>query len=301
MNKNIIKKLFCENNSILYNSYNFNSFDFKNTKSDFSKFKKQKHLLSFQKKGIYSKFKGYYDDIKLNINEKKDTNEWIKLQDPIYFENKKYLILQSEPSYKRSVLLLKNYIIRPILIMTGTCSLWLFYNKRILSTIFCSLIYLFFSRLNKGLNMNNKKVIDKIYLLENGTEIQVETFDKDFKTDIKNVRKLELEEGLYLSNNLDAVNKTYVPISINRTLYLIPKNSINYNKEILNAISNGKYIKLDECIKDENSIDIDYFDYSFSKDKDTNDFNINNDLKNDTIIDIDTDVNENSKKDKSKI
>ena len=120
----------------------------------------------------------------------------------------------------------------------------------------CALSYLFFSRMNFGINQNNSKMIDKLYLMENGSEVEVHTFEKVFTVDIKNIRKLEIEEGLFLAKNINTMQKNYIPISINQQLYLIPKICKNNNKDILNAISNGKYIKIDEKLKEEESIDV---------------------------------------------
>ena len=212
------------------------------------------NLFTIQKKGIFNKLKGYYKDDKIPPNVNRKTN-WVELENPISFENKRYLIIETEPTYKKSILLLKNRILDPLSLITGTASLWFLYNKRIFSTIFFSLLFLLFSKLSGGIKINNKKVIDKIYLLENGTEVEIETLDIKFITDIKNVRKLEIEEGINLKKNFDNVYHNYVPINIQEQLYLIPKSSITKNREILNAISNGRYIKLDDTVEIEESIE----------------------------------------------
>jgi len=96
-----------------------------------------------------------------------------------------------------------------------------------------------------------------MYLLENGKECEIHTLHKSFVTDIKNIRRLQLEEGLYVARNIQNMRKNYIPLSIDTNLYLIPLISLINNQEIVSAISNGKYIKVDGYINRENTIDID--------------------------------------------
>lgn len=214
----------------------------------------QKNLLSIQKKGAFNKSKGIYENLKDTIKNKKE--DWVELEEPLYFKDQKYLIIEVEPSYRNSIVYMEKYLLFPGKIIFGSLSVYFLYCKRYFSFIFSFFTYLLFTRMNRGIKVNNKKMIDKIYLMENGTEVMVNTFDDTFITDIKNIRKLEVEEGLYLTTNLNTIHKNYVPISINQKLYIIPKRSITLNKEILNAISQGKYIKFDESVNSEESIDI---------------------------------------------
>ena len=93
-------------------------------------------------------------------------------------------------------------------------------------------------------------------LLDNGRECEIKTLERSFVTDIKNIRRLQVEEGLYLAKNIQNMRKNYIPLSIDTRLYLIPLVSTVQNPEILSAISNGKYIKTEGRIVKEKSIDI---------------------------------------------
>lgn len=285
---------FDNKKNIVINKFNKNYFhtNFTNNLGKLSKkdsIPKIISLFKIQKKNSFSKFKNYYDNLKMKMEEKED--EWITLNEPIYFKNKKFLVIETQETYRNSVYWLKNYILMPGLIISCSLSIWLIFHKRIFLFILSSFFYFMISRMNKGIKLNNQKMIDKLYLLESGTEVEVVTFETTFITNIKQIRKLELEEGLYLSKNLDTIHKNYVPISINSQLYLIPKISSTNNGEILSAISNGKYIKIDDKVKAEDSIDIDLSEYNY--DNESKDIN-------QTVIDIDPEPLNEGKKEKLK-
>ena len=122
--------------------------------------------------------------------------------------------------------------------------------------LFYGLVVLYILRLDVGMIRNKNHIIKNINLLDDGKTCEISTMNKSFKTDIKNIRRLQLEEGIYLSKNIQKMHKNYIPMAIDTNLYLIPKISKIHDKDLLSAISNGRYIKFEEVIKKENSIDI---------------------------------------------
>lgn len=183
--------------------------------------------------------------------------EYYVPQDNIVFVNKKYQLMEAGKNFTDSIKLLQKFILYPVITVSSLLFLRAFVRIKIISLLFSGFVSFTSLRMNFGINQNKKHIIIKIFLLENGKECEIHTLENVFTTDIKNIRRLQVEEGLYLASNIQNMVKNYIPLAIDTRLYLIPLVAEIQNQEILSAVSNGKYIRTDEVIDLENSIDID--------------------------------------------
>jgi hypothetical protein len=224
----------------------------------FNSLNKNNSFYFISKKNIWDIIKETFSRPKQEkFQEKKNKKEKYYLPDEqLVFEDKKYLLVESSKSFTDAINFMQNFVLYPIM---AVCSYFFFkalIKFNIISLLFSSFFSYTFFRINFGINTNKKHIIIKMQLLDNGRECEIKTLERSFVTDIKYIRRLQVEEGLYLAKNIKNMRKNYIPLSIDTRLYLIPLVSTVQNQEILSAISNGKYIKTEGQIVIEKSIDI---------------------------------------------
>lgn len=222
------------------------------------KYTNEKKFYYNSKKNIWQRIREIFvkpEHEKLKDIKKKE--EYYIPKDEIVFFDRKYLVIDSNQNFRDAIKFLQKVILYPII---GTCS-YFFFKALLKFNVLYMLLWGFLSftflRINFGINQNKKYIIIRMNLLDSGKECEIHTLERSFISDIKSIRRLELEEGLFLAKNIKDMRKNYIPLSIETRLFLIPLTSIVKNQELLSAISNGKYINTDRKIKDERTIDID--------------------------------------------
>jgi len=224
------------------------------------KIKNKFSLNCFEKKNFFEKLLKYdnqNEKIRLKNTPKED--EYFSTNEQIVFSQNKLLIVYCRTNFTDSIKFLQKFIIYPLITVFTFFFIRSVFRIRIISTLFSGFFCIIFLRMNYGINNNKKHIITKMFLLDNGKECEIHTLENSFVTDIKNIRRLQLEEGFYLAKNINNMKKNYIPLAIDTKLYLIPLISIIQNQEILSAVSTGKYIKVEGGINEENSIDIEEF------------------------------------------
>ncbi len=218
-------------------------------------------LIFIPKKQIFEKFKERF--LKLNQNNLKQIKkeeEYYVPKEEIVFINKKFLLVDASKNFVDAIKFMQKIILYPIMAVCSFFLLRAIFRFNIVSILLSGFFSFTFFRINYGINQNKKHIIIKLFLLDNGKECEIHTLEKMFVTDIKNIRRLQIEEGLYVARNIQNMRKNYIPLAIDTRLFLIPLVSTIENQEILSAVSNGKYIKADDHINVENSIDIENYD-----------------------------------------
>jgi len=194
------------------------------------------------------------DNYKFKHELKKD--EYYTPKENIVFNEKKYLLVDCNKNFSNSIQSFQRFVIYPILGISTIFLIKSIIKLKVISILLSSFFTYTSYRLNIGINQNKRHIINKLYLLDNGKECEIHTLEQSFISKIKNIRRLELEEGLYVAINIKDMKKNYIPLVIETRLYLIPLISTIYDQKILSAISNGKFIKTDERINSEEAIDI---------------------------------------------
>jgi len=212
----------------------------------------------FGKKNMFEKLKEQFNKTDQNkLKEIFKREEYYVPQENIVFVNKKYQIMEAGKNFTDSIKFLQNFLLYPIIALCSFFFLRALIRLKIITSFFSGFLSVSLFRINFGVNQNKKHIITKIFLLENGQECEIHTLEKTFTIDIKNIRRLQVEEGLYLARNIQRMTKNYIPLAIDAKLYLIPLVSVIQNQELLSAISNGKYIRTDGQIEIGDTIDID--------------------------------------------
>ena len=133
------------------------------------------------------------------------------------------------------------------------------YNLHIFKSILWAIPTAFLLRLIRGITDNKKLLITTISLLDDGKKVEIETVSGKYILPIGEMRLPTEEETGTIHRLLPNVNQNYYVVIIGQSNYLIPKEAGNRDREILNAIINGKYIDLtdgDKKIDKEKAIDI---------------------------------------------
>lgn len=237
-------------------------------------------LVYFSKKGFFKLFKkGSYDNTLLKKVEEKE-DEFINISDSIIFQEGKYCVLQTEENFVLAINHLEKVFIKPLIFVSAIGAILGLIRSSFLLTFGSTLFMLFFARMKYGINQNKRHLIIKLELMENGNECLVTTLHQTFKVDNKKIRKLQLEEGMFLSKNIENMRKNYIPLSIDSRLYLIPLISSVNSQNVLAAISDGKYIIFGHQVTLENSIEIN------EENKESQRSNKNHNAKKEKQIDI---------------
>lgn len=214
-----------------------------------------------QRRGVFEKLiEKLLKSTQHKLKQIKKEEEFYVPQEEIVFIDKKYLLVDASKNFTDAIKFMQNFILFPIMTVCSYFFLRAIYRVNFISILLSGFFTVTFFRMNFGINQNKKHIIIKMFLVENGKECEIHTLEKSFVTDIKNIRRLQLEEGLYVARNIQNMRKNYIPLAIDTRLYLIPLVSVIQNQEVLSAVSNGKYIKTDDGINVENSIDIDPYD-----------------------------------------
>lgn len=196
-------------------------------------------------------------EIKSPFSKHNDNSDYFKPEELILFKDKKFLLVEGKNANFQAMNILK-YSCIPFAVYSLYALGYNIFFFKIIKSVLWFLSYKFFKALFEGVSFNLKHLIYKVYLLEDGQTLQLILAKGELITNIKGIRKMNESETKFYFKKMMNIHDQFYPLIINEQLYLIPHNAIIYNKDILSAISNGKYIQLQESqkVKKENTIDI---------------------------------------------
>lgn len=199
-------------------------------------------------------FKGYFERLVLN-HIKKDI-EYVEVTEPVMFENGKLIIFDVDPAAPGTLIRRMFMIIFPLIGLAGYKFCLAIYSFSFLRTIFWSSILMICLKLRSGVKNNIEHIIKEMSVLEDGKTCEITTNSRKFTVDINDIRKLNLEEAMYMINRLDSIKINFIPIVFKDKMYLIPIESRIHHKDFLCNISEGKYLKFSGIIQKNKTIQI---------------------------------------------
>lgn len=216
-----------------------------------------KYILSPESKKFSQKF-NFFENFK-NIFSKQSANKifqtdntssstnqgeekYFSPSDPIVFNGGKYMIIKST-QYNTLIPAIEYGIFIPLQIYSGYKLIKSIFLFRPIRSIFWGIVFYAANRYYTGIQRNKRFLINEISLLDDGKKLEIVTAALKQIVDIRTVRRLKVEEGLYFTQLLPGAHD-FVPLIINNEFYIFNKNSTVYNQELLNSISNGEYINL---------------------------------------------------------
>ena len=104
--------------------------------------------------------------------------------------------------------------------------------------------FLYSSKMLMGVAFNKRFFINDISLYDCGTKIKLKTQSNMIKDiDIKMIRRLNKNENNFYTS-LNVLSNKFYPIVIDDRIFLLRNSIAILNKDVMNAILNGKYIKV---------------------------------------------------------
>lgn len=223
---------------------------FKNTKLNNSK-----NLIKTQSKTFLSKYyKGYFQTLEMEKIEKEV--EYLKINEPIIFENNKFTILDSDPNKIDTLTRNLLTIMYAIIGLTSYKLAFAIYNFKSFGTFFWTTILYYSIRIRLGIIANQEHIIKEINVFKDGKTCEIITLRKTFTADINKIRKINMEEALFMSNKLESIKKSYIPIVIETSVYLVPIRSRIHRKDFLTSVCDGIYLDFKEVVHKDNSIHV---------------------------------------------
>lgn len=213
------------------------------------------NLIKVPNKAFLNKYhKGYFDRLVLN-NIKKEI-EYVEVTEPVMFEKGKLIIFDKNPASEIISVRKMFLIIYPLIAFAGYKMGLAIYSFSFLRTIFWSSILMLSLKLRIGVKNNIEHIIEEMSILEDGKTCEITTHKRKFNVDINNIRKINLEEAMYMVNRLDSIKLNFIPIVIEVKMYLIPLESMIHHKDFLCNICEGKYLKFLKIIQKDKTIQI---------------------------------------------
>jgi len=213
------------------------------------------NLLKIQNKTFLGKYyKGYFQSLVMQNIEREP--EYVEVQEPIIFEKKKFTILDIDPTKPDKITKNFLYVMYPIIGLTGYKLGLALYSFAFFRSLFWTVILFYALRIRLGIISNQEHIICEIRVFENGKTCEISTIKKTFTVDINKIRRISLEEAMYMSKKLESIKISYIPIVIETSIYLVPIRSRIHRKDFLGSISDGKYLKFEEVIHKDNSIHV---------------------------------------------
>jgi len=212
-------------------------------------------LIKTQLRTFLSKFyKGYFQILRLENIEKE--HEYIEVKETIIFEGKKFTVLDLDPEKPNRFTSTLIYFAYGVIGLSGYKLGLALYNFAFFRSFFWIIILFYSLRFRLGIISNQEHIINEIQVLEDGKTCEIITMKKNFKVDINKIRRITMEEALLMAGNLESIKLNYIPIVIETCLYLIPIQSRIHRKDFLGYICEGKYLKFDDIIYNDKTIQI---------------------------------------------
>jgi hypothetical protein len=190
-------------------------------------------------------------------NNTQAQEEFYEPTETLIFKENIYPILQMEESYKKKIKVIE-YLLYVALGLTGYKTITSLLHIRPFRTILWGGAFFISARLFRGILKNKTFIISAINLLNDGKKVQLVLESGTKVVDIKDIRRITNDEARYFQLMMGPGHERYRPLVVDKEIYVIWKESTVYDKEILSAVSSGKYIKIkgENIIKPDDIIDI---------------------------------------------
>ena len=217
------------NNNNLY----INNFNYKN------------NFLNFSQRGYFQKYLlGYFDNP--NIKQINKEEETIIIYEPTTFKRKKFCVLYLNSKIPQ-IISISSFIGLNFIQVFSLYKLLLgLYYFKFIAPIFWGYLSLLIMRINIKVNKNREHIIIKINLLKDGNTCEIVTLRRKFKIDLNLIRKMSIEEKVYMKKDLDYFERNYISLIIDSKLYLIPNDILVPRVDLLAAVLKAKCIKFEE-------------------------------------------------------
>ena len=124
---------------------------------------------------------------------------------------------------------------------------------KVINSILLFVTFVLTARIQKGSFHNLNFIVKSIKLKQNGKEVYVETYGSSFRADVKNLRKVKKEEDELIQQMSEKTKVYFIPVIIGNKIYLLPKNCIYSDKELLMAVCAGREIEFSALEIDDKS------------------------------------------------
>ena len=189
---------------------------------------------------------------------KNKKEEYFEVEENLVFQDGKLPIISANTSDKNLAKRLRNYVVFPIIALTGYKLAKSLILLRPFRSIFWGFSFYMSIRIYRGLDINKHYFIYGINLMQDGKRIELIGEGEPIIADMKEIRRLSPEETVYVAEMFPDARVAYLPIVVKDQFFLIFKNSKIHHKELFKAISLSKYIRVKEeqVINRDNAIDI---------------------------------------------
>lgn len=216
----------------------------------------QNKITSVQAKTIFNIFRGSNHTHGEYFKTQPKEEEYFHPMEPIVFKDDKYLVVESL-AMKKGIKYFEMVLIPSFLFSLYKTVTSAIFFRPIKTILWAGATYVT-GRYCVGVQNNKNTMITNIYLLKDGKTAVIQTIAKAFTVDITKIRRVTIEEGLYFAHLATWAHAEYVPLVIDNHFYIMNKGATIYDQDVLNAISNGKYVAMQKgtVIHRDDSIDI---------------------------------------------
>lgn len=218
----------------------------RNNKPDFFKLQKKPFLEKY--------YKGYFSTIVLQSI--KNPEQYIDINEPVIFQNKRCNILKCDKGDPARISSNIFYLSYPFMLLFSYKFALAIYNIKIIKSLLWSALLFYTMKIRIGIKSNQEYIIKEINILENGKTCEILTLKNSFEIDINKIRKINFEEGLFMTEKLESLKSIYIPIVLDTKLYFIPKTCNISRKDFLSIICEGNYLKFHDILSDEKTIQL---------------------------------------------
>lgn len=216
---------------------------------------KNNSLMKITNKTFLSKiYKGFFEGLVFQRINKDE--EYVEISDPVIMENGKLKVLDmnnTSPDKIANFLMFASY---PLIAYSGFKLILAVSSFSILKSVMWTTILFFSLKFRFGLKSNREHIINEISVLKDGKTCEIKTLKGVFPIDINKIRKINLEEAMFMAQRLDLIKSRFIPIVMDTKLYLIPLECTIHRNDLLPHISEGKYLKFAEVISKDKTIQL---------------------------------------------
>lgn len=249
----------------------FRNFQIKNLKRNVFNYKGSNSSRNFFS-GVKDQKIQEFEKMILSGKKKDQNEEFYEPEIPLIFDDKNaYQVLLVSETLMKDIKKLE-VLIYPGLAIAGLYAFWSLIHLRFIRTIISTLLYGVLNGWLRGVNLNKKKIIHKIELLDNGTTLRISFLNQAMnysngsqkpghsyiEKDISLIRRLNIEEISYFNEAYPSIIYNFIPIVIDDDIYLLDIKSLISDQDLWQAISSGKYIKInrEDVVNKSEAIDI---------------------------------------------
>lgn len=182
--------------------------------------------------------------------------EFEEVHDPIIFEAKKFTLLDMDPAKPDKLTKNLLYLAYPIIGFTGYKLVSALYSYAYFRSFFWFVALFYALRFRLGILSNQEHIIKEIRVFDDGKTCEIVTLKSSFTADINRIRRINMEEALLMADKLESIKVNFIPIVVNTGVYLIPTRSRIHRKDLLGFVCDGKYLKFEEVIHKDKSIQV---------------------------------------------